>query len=243
MNKKEMAEIFGRCSRLLNKVALKTEDEFFSRLCAEEADKLLSEFVFLLRGEYFRVSAVQREKLQGQDAAKNGGAEKLLYVAQCEMRLALRIEKILSLLNILKHLGLIKPPTSLLLEKNLLLLKLALLDVFKIKVSKAQITREKKERVTSSKEKKTLPVLSKPKPNQIELGKSHRKVLEFIKSKGRVQNTEVFSQFRNFSRRTVKKKLSELARAKMIKREAEGKKVFYSVLLPNEPEQLPKNRI
>jgi hypothetical protein len=228
MKEREMAEIFSRCSRLLNKIALKAEDEFFGRLCAEEADKLLSEFVFLLKGEYFGISAAQKEKLQGQGAVKNGGAGRAKYnVAQCKMRLLFRIEKILDLLNILRHLGLAKPPTSLLLEKNLLLLKLAVLDISKPKM---QANKEKKEQVASNAEKKTLPVLSKPKPNQLKLGQSHYKVLEFIKSKGRVQNTEVFSQLKNFSRRTLKRKLSELAQAEAIKRITDGKKVFYSVL-------------
>ena len=47
--KREIAEIFGRCSRLLNKIALRMDDSFFSDLCFKESDKLLLEFIFFLK--------------------------------------------------------------------------------------------------------------------------------------------------------------------------------------------------
>lgn len=234
-----MAEIFGRCSRLLNKIVLKAGDGFFGRLCAKESDKLLSEFIFLLKGEYFGVFTAQNEELKRQGAIRGGNTGGLeCYVAQCKMRLVFRIEKILSLLNILKHLDLVKPPTSLLLEKNLLLLKLAVLDISE---PGAQTPKEIKKQTAPRAGETVSADLPEPKSNQLQLGRLHHEVLEFIKSKDRVQNMEVFSRFGKVSRRTMKRKLSELTRARAIKRIAEDRKVFYSVLLPASSKSLDKS--
>ena len=200
-------EIFGKCSRLLHKIALDIEDGFFSQLCARESDKLLSEFIFFLRCE--------GEKHTG-------------YVAQYHLRLISRIKNILNLLEILKHLGLTKPPTPLLLEKNLLLLKLSVLNScqptarFMIETEKPVPLKIRKTNL------RRLPKLNQPKLDPPKLGRTHQEVSEFIKSKERTQNLEVFSRFSHIGRRTLKKKLSDLARANVIKRIANGKKVFYS---------------
>jgi hypothetical protein len=239
MSKKEMAEIFGRCSRLLNKVALETGDKFFSRLCAEESDELSFEFIFFLE-EYSRTSVSRREELRSQNALGNSSKTRPgSYVAQCEVRLFFRIEKILSLLNILRYLNLVKQSTSLLLEKNLLLLKLAVLNVSGLTV---QTVRKKNERAASELEETVSNSLPEPKSNQLRLGRLHYEVFGFIKSKGRTQNKEVFSQFGEVSRRTIKRKLSELVQVKAIKRVAEGRKVFYSVLLSSESELFTKSQ-
>ena len=60
------------------------------------------------------------------------------------------------------------------------------------------------------------------------LGTAHKEISEFIGSKERVQNVEVFAQFADTTRRTLKRKLSELVKAGAIKRLALGKKVFYT---------------
>jgi hypothetical protein len=199
-------EIFGKCSRLLNKIVLNIKDGFFSQLCAKESDSLLSEFVFFLKGE---------------------GRE--YHVAQSGKQLTLRVQNILNLLDILEHLGLAKPSTSLLLEKNLLLLKLSVLNACQ---PMAQLITET-EKPVPLKIRKTnlhpLPKLNQPKLDPPKLGQTHQEVSEFIKSKERTQNLEVFSRFSHIGRRTLKKKLSDLARANIIKRIADGKKVFYAV--------------
>ncbi len=196
-----MVEIFGKCSRLLNKIALNIEDGFFSQLCAEESDKLLSEFIFFLRGR------------RHAD-----------YVAQCCQPLISRIKNILNLLDILKHLGLTKPPTPLLLEKNLLLLKLSVLNTCQ---STARLITETEKPVPLKIRKTNLRRL--PKLNPPKLGQTHQEISEFIKSQERTQNLEVFSRFSHIGRRTLKKKLSDLARTNIIKRIPDGKKVFYAV--------------
>ncbi len=197
-----MVEIFGRCSRLLNKIALNIEDGFFFQLCAKESDKLLSEFIFFLKEE---------------------GREH--RVAQSGKQLISRIRNILNLLDILKHLGLIKLPTPLLLEKNLLLLKLSVLNTCQ---PMTQLVTEMEKPVPLKKRKISLRRL--PKLNPPKLGQTHQEVLEFIKSQERTQNMEVFNRFSHIGRRTLKKKLSDLTRANVIKRIPDGKKVFYAAL-------------
>jgi predicted HTH transcriptional regulator len=59
------------------------------------------------------------------------------------------------------------------------------------------------------------------------LDQTHKEILGFVKTKERVQNLEVFNQFAHISRRTMKRKLSELIKANAIKRFTDGKKVFY----------------
>jgi len=199
-SRREMVEIFGRCSRELNKVALNAKDGFFSRLCAEKSDKLLSEFIFFLK-EW-----------------GNKNTQHDTRVAQCGLGLIFQIKSTLNLLEILKHLGLAKPPTSLLLEKNLLLLELSVFDTLQ------------PEPVLSGKARE--PILPKPrkKPRPGPLGQTHKVIAEFIKARGQVQNTEIFGQFGRISRRTLKRKLSDLIRANSIKRITNGKKVSYAAL-------------
>lgn len=224
-----MVEIFGRCFRLLNKIVLNIEDSFFSQLCIKESDKLLSGFIFFLRceGEECGNRTAQNDILQHKNIAKYPQIVKYeTYVAQSERQLISRIKNILNLLDILKHLGLAKPPTPLLLEKDLLLLELSVLDISK---PMARLSKEV-ERPAIPKVKKTNP---NPLPNPLlnpfpKLGQAHREILEFIKNKERVQNLEVFSSFGHTSRRTLKRKLSELIKTNAIKRFTEGRKVFYS---------------
>ncbi len=221
-----IVEIFGRCSRLLNKIALNAGDEFFSQLCAKESDKLLSEFIFFLKGEGREHRVVQNHILQHKNVAKYPQiVQHKFYVAQSSGQLISRIKNILNLLDILGHLGLTKPPISLLLEKNLLLLKLSVLNVYQPVVR--LIT--KTEKPVPLKIKKT-NLRRLPKLNPLKLGQTHQEISEFIKSKERTQNLEVFSRFSHVGRRTLKKKLSDLIRANVIKRITDGKRVFYSAI-------------
>ncbi|MEK7154425.1 MAG: hypothetical protein AAB792_02625 [Patescibacteria group bacterium] len=205
-----IVEIFGKCSRLLNKTALNIEDDFFSRLCAKKSDKLLSEFIFFLK----------REGRDGRPGAV--AAHQRSYVAQYYQRLISKIEDILNLLDILKHLDLAEPSASLLLEKNLLLLKLSVLNA----VSQTAAFCGKAEKPVPLKPKKP----PRKKPSSSILTPAHLEISEFVRSKERVQNSEVFSQFPQISRRTMKRKLSELIKSGAIRRFTDGKKVFYAAL-------------
>jgi hypothetical protein len=203
--KRGIVEIFGRCSRLLNRIALNAEDGFFSQLCIKESDKLLSAFIFFLREEGDR-SVVRRPQIVQREHR----------VAQYRLRLISQIKSALKLLEILKHLGLAKLPTSLLLEKDLLLLELAVLNTSRPAAVSSGGTGK--------------PVMPKPRKKLRplpRLDQTHKEILGFVKTKERVQNLEVFNQFAHISRRTMKRKLSELIKANAIKRFTDGKKVFY----------------
>jgi hypothetical protein len=221
-----IVEIFGKCSRLLNKTALNIEDDFFSRLCAKKSDKLLSEFIFFLRreGDGHEHYIAQSGALRQQVVAKPGNiAQRKCNVAQCCQPLISQIKNILNLLDILKHLGLAKLSASLLLEKNLLLLKLSVLNICQ---STTRLVTEAEKPAPLKIKKTGLRRLHKINPPK--LGQTHQEISEFIKSKERTQNLEVFSQFNYVGRRTLKRKLSELIKAGAIKRLTDGKKVFYT---------------
>ncbi len=202
-----IVEIFGRCSRGLNRIALDTKDGFFSQLCAKESDKLLSEFIFFLK----KAGEGQKRRI-----AKPADITRGYHVAQYRLPLISRIKSISKLLEILKHLGLTKAPTSLLLERDLLSLELSVLNAYR----PTAVSSGKTGKPASPSPGKT----PHPLPH---LGQAHKEVAEFIKSKEQVQNSEVFAQFAHISRRTMKRKLSELIKASAIKRLAKGKKVFY----------------
>ena len=61
------------------------------------------------------------------------------------------------------------------------------------------------------------------------VSETHKEIKEFVVSRGQVRNTDVFAEFSGITKRTLKRKLSELIRAGVIKRLAQGKKVFYGV--------------
>lgn len=60
------------------------------------------------------------------------------------------------------------------------------------------------------------------------LKETEKEVLDFVNSKIRVQNTEIFSQFRDLHSRSIKRHLSNLVKKGLISREARGKTVIYT---------------
>jgi len=193
MDGKEITAIFAVCSRQLNRLALKTGDKFFSKLYAKEADKLLSGFVGFL-------------KTRGETQ----------NIPQCRT-LIFQIQNTLNLLEVFKHLQITEPTTPLLLEKNLLLLKLAILDTCRTsplpKAGGASVKKPKKKSNASPRA----------------LSETHNQISDLIRSRDRIQNMEIFSQFPAISKRTLKRKLSELIKSGVITRRTEGKKVFYAI--------------
>ncbi len=200
MSDKLLVKIFARCFRQIAKLSATTDDKFFVDLLNEGSEKLLEQYIIFLRCE----------------GTVNDGA----HVAQYEAKLVYQIKNILSLLNILKHLVLKEPIAPLLLERDLLLLESA---IFNNHLGK---------KVNSKIDKQNL----KPEKNQINsqtfpdfLGFAHKQIAQFVASRERVQNIEVFAKFSDIAKRTLKRKLSELVEASVIKRTATGKKVFYAV--------------
>jgi len=240
-----LIKTFANCFRLLVKLNADTQDGFFVDLLAGESDKLLAEYIELLKttGENKPTerttsqvvqnarlamsykqhlhNVAQTKILQHQNVAKSADiVQHLSNVAQCRHTLVSRIKSILNLLNILNHLDLAKAATPLLLKRELLKLQLLLLNYNRpeslprgIEVS-GNLAAQK----NNDKNKNTKPV---------ELNELHKQIAGFIQSKERVQNIEVFGQFADTTKRTLKRKLSELIKAGVIQKQAKGKEVYY----------------
>lgn len=196
-----LVKTFANCFRLLAKLNAGLQDGFFVDLLAVESDKLLTEYV-----KFLKTTGENKQHLNN--------------VAQCQHTLVSRIKSILNLLNILNHLNLTKLPTPLLLERELLKLQLFLLNYNQpeplprgIEVSNNSVIKE-----NNNKNKNTEPV---------KLNELHKQIAGFIQGKERVQNIEVFGQFADTTKRTLKRKLSELIKAGVIQKQAKGKEVFY----------------
>lgn len=205
MGNKTLVTIFTRCFRLIAKLSAGMSDQFFVDLLDQESEKLFDKYIFFL-------------KYQGISTN---------YVVQCQSELIFQIKNVLKLLDILNHLGFTKPTIPLLLERDLLLLELAILNS------------RQEERLGGKKGEQNF----KPEKNQITsrslpdfLGQTHKEIIQFITSRKRVQNIEIFSKFSGIAKkRTLKRKLSELIKAGVIKRTINGKKVFYIALSKVKP--------
>ncbi len=196
-HKKEIVATFAKCFRLIAKLNVTIDDDFFVGLLNVESEKLLNQYVNFLKCE--------------------GSVVPARYVAQYGCDLILQIKNILSFLNILKHLKFAEPIPCLLLERNLLYLESSILDFKKRPITAAP-------KVVAGKQ------FSHKTVNKIipkKLGAIHNEIASFLGGRGRVQNTEVFIKFAYITRRTLKRKLSELIDAGTIKRLTLGKKVFY----------------
>ncbi|MEK7151188.1 MAG: hypothetical protein AAB784_00535 [Patescibacteria group bacterium] len=143
-----------------------------------------------------------------------GSASGSSYVVQCSTELIFQIKNILNIVYILKY---TKPDTPLLLERNLLLLELTILN----------FSNKKNTIKLNSHSHKIELRQNKSKSSSYSLSQDHKQIIEFVLLNKRVQNIEVFGKFSGVSKRTLKRKLSELIQMNLIKRFSEGKKVFY----------------
>ncbi|MBI2063657.1 MAG: hypothetical protein HYT65_01535 [Candidatus Yanofskybacteria bacterium] len=222
-----LIKTFAGCFRLIAKLNAGIKDGFFVDLISEESEKLLAGYIKFLKieGDELDNSYVaQNHILQQKIVAKYPYiVQRSVYVAQCRVELTSQIKKLLNLLNILNYLNLSNPTTPLLLERELLKLQLLLARSKPLLTIKVRGVDNIKNQEKSDKNLKKSSELQK-------LGTVHKEIAEFIGSKERVQNVEVFAQFADTTRRTLKRKLSELVKAGGIKRLALGKKVFYSVV-------------
>lgn len=224
MGNKTLVTIFARCFRQIAKLSAVMDDRFFVDLLNEEAEKLLGRYMVFLRWEGIvggDTRVAQSDILQHQDVAKYSDiVQHDTRVAQCRSGLIYQIKNILSLLNILKHLELKEPITSLLLERDLLLLELTILNN-----RQEELPNSKMGKHNSKSEK----LKTKSQIFSDSLGLAHKQIARFITGRDRTQNTEIFRKFSNIAKRTLKRKLSELVEASVIKRVATGKKVFYVI--------------
>lgn len=127
-----------------------------------------------------------------------------------QFNLLINIESILDLLNTLGKQKFLSQTGLLLLEKNLLSLKLLILsngiNVPKFKVS------DKPKFETDDK------------PSKVE-----KDILDFIKEKGGADSLEIFNAFPQFSRRTIKRNINQLLKRNFISRRViNNNKTIYS---------------
>ena len=228
MDKKDLVAIFARCFRLITKLSAATDDGFFVDLLNHESERLLLCYINFLKNQGSvpwtdRVAQPSVLQYKNNVAKHPQIVQHWNNVAQCRQALISQIKNLLNLLNILNYLNLTKPTTPLLLERDLLKLQLLLLGYRRPVLSTGNI---KVNGNPAAEENKNVKEVNWPaNPNEL-----HRQIAEFIKGKERVRNLEVFSRFEGITRRTLKKKLSELTNAGAIKRSAQGKKVFYSAI-------------
>lgn len=246
---RETTEIFGKCYRLMHRVGAGMGDEFFAGLWSRESDSLLSDFIVFLKvkGEMLaqvvtqlslgkkqnsesKVESATSESIGSETFMRHGFANWQSRVAQCRKKINDRIERILELLEILKHTAQTTGTTPLLLERELLRFRLAVLDSSGAGAPTVRRTASDKSTKTADSEKQ-----KSSSQTEIKLDQTHKQILQFIKSKTanggevdkKVQNTEVFTHFPDIHRRTLKRKLSDLAAAGSLRRAQKGKSVYY----------------
>ena len=199
--KNEIVPIFARCFRSLAKLSAAVDDGFFVGLLDQESEKLLRRYIIFLKHE-----------------GSGNVAQHSNRVAQCNHELIFQIRGVLRLVDILEHLKLAKPATPLLIERDLLLLELA--------ISNHQLEKRMNSRAGKP-NRKSEKNQANVQPVSDFSSQTHKQITEFVASHKRVRNTEVFSVFPGIAPRTLKRKLGELIKAGTIKRVTEGKKVFY----------------
>lgn len=241
-NERKTREIFARCYRLMYQVGASISDEFFADLWSRESDRLLSDFIIFLRVRGERLAQGQSKSdfsarpdlakvgksmipqsnpsQHSENVAKNGRIVQCLdNVAQCSKALGTRLQKIFELLEILKHIGQTDAATPLFLERELLKLRLAVLN----SIDLPKQLKNQKDRRFSESSRSPSPV-----QDETKLFGVYKEILNFIKSRGdQIQNTEIFARFGNIHRRTIKRKLSDLVLSGFIIRSAKGKRVYY----------------
>lgn len=130
--------------------------------------------------------------------------------------LIFRIENIVAAFLIFCHLKKIGMIEFLELEKKSLELKLSLMS-FKGKIGEERTVSKNSDPENSTKKLST--------KNGV-----RGQILDFIEGRGEVVNLEVFNRFDYFSRRTIKRHLSDLINSGFILRQATGKKVIYKTV-------------
>ena len=199
--------IFARCSRLLTKLSFEIKDEFFSSLLFAQSDRVLEEFIIFL-------------KLKGE------AAEGRFHIVRRQNDLLSQIEDSLKLIDIVKYLNMSESSTPLLLERELLFLKRTILDFYLLKSNYLERADRQTKKIVKQATSLSVDLDSLPQAVKA-LSSLHQRVFNLIKSRGRIQNIEIFETISGVTRRTLKRKLSELLKLGLIARDIEGKKVSY----------------
>lgn len=127
--------------------------------------------------------------------------------------LFLELNSLQDLFSMMVHLKIIQPLSFATIEKEVL--------VFKKYILGSQESNPKKS-IVNIKEVSGSISYNRPVLNPLK-----KRILGFINKEGEILNLEVFGQFKEVSKRTLKRHLSDLINMGYIDRESQGKKVFY----------------
>ncbi|TSC91552.1 MAG: hypothetical protein CEN90_350 [Parcubacteria group bacterium Licking1014_17] len=188
----------------LETLAKNLPDKFFSEICFTESRKI---------ADISAIFVTENGKIDEVSSKSIG-----YYLDHC-----------LSVMYIMRHLFSETLSQTMIIEKDLLLLKLVISSPAK------NITPRKAKKIDARKdisENKPVKTIKKSMANR-KRGRApsdlQDKIIDFISKKGRVQNSEVYTEFKNISRRTIQRKISELLENNVILKEVQGKSVFYFI--------------
>jgi DNA-binding transcriptional ArsR family regulator len=204
---RELVAIFGKCSRLINKIVLEVGDDFFTQLYLENSDFLMSEFIIFLENS-------------GTTSGKNNVAQYTNY-----LKLSWRIDTLIDLIKISKHLNFIGVNTPLSLERSLLVFKLAILDFLQKKKDDSKEGLKSEKIVGNNDFEKTVKIVE---PDSFD--ETAKKILEIVKKQPGLTLKEVNNLLTDLSRRTMERKLRDLIGLGFIRRDKkDGKKILVSI--------------
>lgn len=216
-SKRGIVEIFGKCYRLLNKLILNLKNSSLSDLLTKKSDNLLSEFIIFLNDRKY------------WDKKNSEGTYNVAQYYKLK-RLTFEIKSIIDLLEILLTLNIISANPLLSLERDLLSLKLNVLNFsFSKKMPDKKRESEDNEGKKIIKVAETKPQKPKvrTKKEKIPLEKIRKEVLDFIKNNGRVSTIDLLNGLPDLSQRTIQRRTSELVRSGIINKFNDGRKTSY----------------
>lgn len=203
LNNKTIISVFSKCLSSLFLIIFEVGDDFLKNILSQNVNKLLISFIKLQNN-----SSIVRS-----DILRPGN-----HVAQYQEEIIYWLNGLIEKIEIIQYIKKTKQPTSLLATKNLLLLKLLLLNSEKYQ--------EIKDKTTKKEIKTTVLVNKKTK----EINGLAEKIFNFIsKNEEPPDNRAIFTNFSKFSTRTVRRHLKDLLLKNVIKRKQSGKKVTYTI--------------
>ena len=209
MEREDSLNHFLKTLRLLIKFQNLTGDIFF----AEKTDRLINDLA---------VSYLSVHSDRGDNVAQ--------YLGEIYKSMGVT-DSIIEIIDEMNYLSLNKNhPLSLRIKLNLLQIKLNM-----VKLRNNQIPRLKTiEKASNTLNGEHIPgQVNRPKRpsvtrKKMEFSKSKQKILEFIKSSPDIRTKDIIFEFNSVSDRTVKRNLTELLQAGLIKKRIDNKAVYYS---------------
>lgn len=128
--------------------------------------------------------------------------------------ISFQLANIATTLSIFSHLKKISISDTLTIERDILIFKKSLLSFELIPHRKKSIVINKADYISAPR-------------NNSNINITQKRILGFIESGNEVLNIEIFNHFKDISKRTLKRHLSQLITGGYINRKSQGKKVYY----------------